>query len=175
MAIIAKEGGSFTPAPEGTHAAVCVDVVDLGMLDVTFGGKTKTQHKIRISWQIDEDMKDGKPFLVSKRYTLSLHEKAGLRKDLESWRGKSFTPGELDGFDVENVVSVGCMLNIVHAPNPNGGSPYANVTAVMKMPKGMGAPSIRDYVRVQDRPAEEVATSQSHEYAQGVTDDDIPF
>ena len=43
-------------------------------------------------------MPDGKPFLVRRRYTASLHEKSALRKDLESWRGRAFTNVELDGF-----------------------------------------------------------------------------
>ena len=34
-----------------------------------------------------EQMSDGRPFTISKRYTWSTHEKATLRKDLEAWRG----------------------------------------------------------------------------------------
>lgn len=160
MPIVAKASGGreYIPAPAGTHAAVCVDVVDLGVLEVNFGGKTKKQHKINIVWQIDEVREDNRPYQVQKRYTLSLHEKAGLRKDLESWRGRPFTQEELDGFDVETVLSAPCMLNVIH--NVKDGSTYANVTALMKLPKGMTSPSPRDYVRVCDRPAtqgEEVA------------------
>src|ERR1039458_9745361 len=108
MPIIAKSSGtSYPPAPQGTHAAVCVDVIDLGMLKVAFGGKEKTQHKIRVVWQIEELRDDGKPHQVSRRYTNSLHEKAALRKDLESWRGNPFTPSELEGFDLEVLLSVG--------------------------------------------------------------------
>lgn len=176
MAIVAKEtGGSFTPAPEGTHAAVCVDIVDLGMLEVSFNNKTKHQHKIRVSWQIAEDREDGKPFLVSKRYTLSLHEKAALRKDLESWRGRSFTPEELRGFDVETVLGHGCLINVIHAPNPKGGSPYANISAIMRAPKGMEVPTPRDYVRVKDRTPAEAEADQTHQPFADVSDDDVPF
>src|ERR1700684_2934792 len=118
MAIVAKASGGndCKPAPAGTHAAVCCDVVDLGMLEVSFGGKTKTQHKVNLVWQIEEDRDDGKPFTVRKRYTLSLHEKASLRKDLESWRGRAFTPAELEGFDLEVLIGIGCMLNVIHTP-----------------------------------------------------------
>lgn len=150
MPIIAKSSGqNFIPAPAGSHVAVCVDVVDLGVLEVNFGGKTKKQHKINIVWQIDEVREDNKPYQVQKRYTLSLHEKAGLRKDLESWRGRPFTPAELEGFDVEAVLNVACMLNVIH--NVKDGSTYANVAAIMKLPKGVQAPNARDYVRVCDR------------------------
>lgn len=151
MPIIAKASGgsNYIPAPAGTHAAVCVDVEDLGVLEVNFGGKTKRQHKINIIWQIDEVREDNKPYDVRKRYTLSLHEKSGLRKDLESWRGRPFTSAELEGFDVETILSAPCMLNVIH--NVKDGSTYANVTAVMKLPKGMTAPTPRDYVRVCER------------------------
>jgi len=179
MAIVAKAtgGNDFKPAPAGTHAAVCCDVVDLGMLEVSFGGKTKTQHKVNLVWQIEEDRDDGKPFTVRKRYTLSLHEKASLRKDLESWRGRAFTPAELEGFDLEVLIGIGCTLNVIHTPKPDGGQPWANVAAIMKLHRSMQAPSVRDYVRVQDRkeaqadaPPPDVDTE-----GMGITDDDIPF
>src|SRR5580700_4442984 len=123
----AKSGSNFKPAPAGTHPAVCCDVIDLGILEVNFNGKTKKQHKINLVWQIDELRDDNRPFLVRKRYTLSLHEKAGLRKDLESWRGRPFTDAELDQFDVESVLGVGCLLSVIHVPAKSPGDVYANI------------------------------------------------
>src|SRR5690348_13499642 len=114
MGIFAKFRGGFTPAPQGTHAAVCVDVVDHGMVEETFQGNTQRRHKISIYWQIDENMDNGKPFLVHRRYTNSLHEKATLRRDLESMRGRPFTDKELDGFDLESLIGVGCFITIIH-------------------------------------------------------------
>lgn len=185
MAIIAKasSGSDFIPAPAGTWAAVCVDVVDLGILEVTFGGKTKKQHKIRIVWQIDESMPNNKPYTASKRYTLSLHEKAALRKDLESWRGRAFTNDELQGFDVETVLSVAALLNIIEERKPDGKT-YSNIASIMRLPKAMQAPTARDYIRVIDReptkseavvghPDEEPPMEDYNQF--GVTDDDVPF
>lgn len=172
MPIVAKAGASYTPAPAGAHAAVCVDVVDLGELEVTFGGKTKRQHKVNIVWQIEELRDDGKPHQLRKRYTLSLHEKAGLRKDLESWRGRPFNEEELAGFDVEVLIGKGCMINVVH--NATGGNTYANVAAIMRMPKGMQGPTPTDYVRVCDREPENVPPADpGGDY--GIDDSDIPF
>ena len=154
MAIMATnkgEGRDFQPAPAGVHQAVCVDVVDLGMLDVTWQGQTKRQHKINVAWQIAEDREDGKPFLVFKRYTLSLHEKAGLRKDLESWLGRKLTRDDEHGFDVESMIGKNCLLNITH--NDSGEKVYANVSSVNPLMKGMPPISARDYVRKVDRPA----------------------
>lgn len=170
----AKAGSSYPPAPAGAHAGVCVDVVDLGVLKVSWGGKEKQQHKVRIVWQIDEDREDGKPFQVSKRYTLSLHEKAALRKDLESWRGRAFTPNELEGFDLETLMGVAVLLNLIH--NTRDGVTYANVASLMRLPKTMQAPTPRDYVRVCDRETTNGAVAPpSFEDGPEITDDDVPF
>jgi len=173
MPIIAKKtGGNFVPCPSGTWSAVCCDVVDLGVLKVTFGGKDKQQHKIYISWQIEENMPDGKPFLVSKRYTLSLHEKAGLRKDLESWRGKAFTDEECEGFDVEKLIGVPCFLNVLQ--EKKGDDTYSNVKAIMRLPRGTPALAVRDYVRVVDREPQ-AGAEQDLRMDLGITDDDVPL
>lgn len=175
--IIKRSGGNFTPAPAGTWAAVCVDVVDLGMVA---GFEGKPQHKIKIVWQIEETQPDGKPFQVNKRYTPSLHEKASLRKDLEAWRGRPFTDEELDGWELENVIGVGCLLCVVQ--QVKNGSTYANIQSLMRMPKSMTAPNPRDYVRVKDRPIEAASIAphaeeppDSGDWNQGITDDDVPF
>jgi len=164
----AGSGTKFTPAPAGAYAAVCCDVRDLGVLEVKWQNETKRQHKVLISWQIDEPRDDGKPYLVSRRYTLSLHEKSGLRKDLESWRGRKFTEDELHRFDVETILGKSCLLNVIH--NQSGGDTYANVAGVMSLPKGMAAPAVRDYVRHQDR-----TDGQHDEAPSPITDDEIPF
>jgi hypothetical protein len=141
------------------------------MLEVSYGGKTKKQHKIRIVWQIDELDSKGHPYRVQKRYTLSLHEKAALRKDLESWRGKPFREEQLtDGFDVEKLLSVGCFLNVIHEARDK--TTYANVSAIMPLPKGIVAPTVRDYVRVCERePSQGEPEPPFNEF----TDDEVPF
>ena len=182
MPIMAKASAAkFIPAPAGSWAAVCCDVVDLGELEVSFGGKKKKQHKVRIVWQISEARNDGKPYTASKRYTLSLHEKATLRKDLESWRGRKFSDAELKGFDLEVLLSVPCFLNIIEEERE--GTTYSNVTAVMRLPKGMESLQVRDYVRVCDRKDDAVSDTETgeppveseYDRYHGITDDDVPF
>jgi hypothetical protein len=172
MPIIAKEPkGNFIPAPPGAHPAVCVDVVDLGMLEVNFGGQVSEKHKIRLVWQIEEVMADNRPYIVQKMYTLSLHQKAQLRKDLESWRGKQFSPEELEGFDVENLLGVNCLLNVIQEVSTKNGKTYSNIASIMRLPKGMNPVQARDYVRVIDRTPEQAQA----EGEWTPTDDDIPF
>lgn len=179
MPIYATAGDSttFTPAPEGVHQAVCVDVVDQGMHESVWEGVARKLHKVAISWQIGEMRDDGKPYLVSKWYTLSLHEKASLRKELESWRGRPFTEAELKKFDVESVVGVNALLNIQHGESK--GKTYANVVSIMPLVKGMAkmVPS-SDYVRVVDRPKDEQPPNVQPPAAGAsadIVDDDIPF
>lgn len=139
MGLTVKEnaGGDFQLPPEGTFVARCYQIVDLG----TLYNKTyeNWSHKVLIGWEIPtEVMSNGKPFSVSKRYTASLSEKSTLRSDLESWRGKKFTKDELLGFELRNVIGKTCMINIAHSES--GGKNYANVTAIMALPKGSVAP-----------------------------------
>lgn len=172
MAIIATAGDSTTrtPAPEGTHQAVCVDVIDKGMLPNKFKNGA-LQHKIDIAWQIAELRDDGKRFVVYKRYTLSLNEKATLRHDLESWRGRKFTRDEEMGFDVETVKGVNCLINIQH--NTQGDKTYANVMSVMALPKAMPRMAADGYVRATN--GEQEADVSQQEPPVTLTDDDIPF
>lgn len=169
---VSKPKGDFEPCPPGLHQGVCVDVVDLGLVDSTFNAKTKKQHMVRIVWQIGEDRADGKPFMISRRYKASLHEKASLRKDLESWRGRPFADAELDRFDLEALLGANCQLNVIHEKGQDGNS-YDRVQSIVPLGKGMGKLAPRDYVRVKDRDDYVPPPNEPDEHE--VTDDDIPF
>lgn len=138
----ASSGASYAPIPEGTYTAVCNMLVDLGM---QFNEAYKnTSRKVLIQWQIpDETIEiDGKeePRTISNRYTLSLGEKASLRADLAAWRGRDFTPQELEAFDLRNIVGAPCLINIIH--KDSNGKRYANISSIMALPKGMPKPKI---------------------------------
>jgi len=145
-----SESRNYTPAPEGVHLAVCVDIIDLGKIESKFtndDGTPKLQHKVNVVWQIEDLRDDGKRFQLYKRYTLSLHEKAALRHDLESWRGQAFTTAELAGFDVENVIGKSCLVNVQHRKSEDGTKTYANVISIMPPVKGMTSLAPLDYAR----------------------------
>lgn len=148
--LIAKDttGDKFPklPLPEaGTTQAVCCAVWDLGLQKTTYMGEEKIQHKIIIAWEITEKINapeseyHDKPYMLNKKYTLSLGDKANLRKDLESWRGIPFNENELkSGFDLEKLYGVNCYIGIKHEPDRNDPSKvYANVTAILPLPKGV--------------------------------------
>lgn len=142
MAIMAKDTGGkdFKKVPPGAHFAICNLVADCGLQE---GFSGKPQHKVYIRWEVPDERvsyeKDGKqvdgPCSIGCMYTLSLSEKANLRKVLENWRGKPFTPQELQGFDITNVLSKCCQIMVTHSEDGK----YANVTGVMGISKDQRA------------------------------------
>lgn len=149
--IVSSSGSDYKPVPAGSYIATSVRVIDLGTQTSNYQGQEKAQRKVLITWEIPEveiELEDGNmPALISSSYTASLHEKASLRKVLESWRGRSFTADELKGFDLKNVLGKPCMINVVHTEKD--GNTYANVAAVMPLPKGVkGAPASHELINV---------------------------
>jgi hypothetical protein len=146
MSLIAKEASSssFAPVPTGVHLACCYRIVDLGTQKTSFQGKDNFLHKILIQFEIHSDDESGMPLMttqgepmsISKRYTLSLGEKSSLRKDLQSWRGKNFTPDELRGFELQNLLGAWCMLNVTEQTGADGKS-YTNISAITPVPAAM--------------------------------------
>jgi len=150
----------FVPVPEGLFEAVCVDVVDLGMVTGQFGEK----HKLKIVWEVAAKMVDGRPFTIQQRYTVSLSPKANLYKALKSWRGTDFTKEELKSFEMDSVIGAPCQIIVEH--NENDGNTYANVSAILKA-KDKLAPSGK-YIRAKDRPDYNAPPSK-----EGVQDDEL--
>ena len=146
MSLKISESGSNNSIPileEGTYAAVCYMLVDLGLqYNKNYGNSSR---KVLIGWEIaDEYVEvDGekKPRVFSARYTASLNEKAVLRKDLAAWRGRAFTEAELSEFNLCNIVGAPCMIQIIHNESSNGKT-YANLASIMKLPKGMAVPQM---------------------------------
>jgi hypothetical protein len=127
----------YPKAPEGVHRAVCYAIYDIGTQE---GGNFGPKRQVVFQWELsDEPMEDGRPFAVSETYSLSMNEKANLRKKLEAWRGKSFTDKEAREFDVSSMLGKPCQIQIAHKESSKGGV-FANVTAIMALPKGMSRP-----------------------------------
>jgi hypothetical protein len=137
----AKGGGNFELIPEDQHLARCVLVCDIGTHDGTYGQK----HQCLIGWEFPEVLqvfdpdKGEEPAMLSQFYTLSLSEKANLRHMLESWRGRAFTPEELDGFDLFCLAGIGCLVQVVHVAKATGDM-RAKIQTVSKLHKSMKVP-----------------------------------
>ncbi len=136
-----SSGRDFEIAPAGVHPSRCYRVIDLGTQTSEWQGETKRAHKVMLTWELlgDERMNDGRPFMVSKRFTMSTHEKSALRPFLEAWRGKPFTDAEIKAFDVKSVLGAFCLLNVTH--DARDGTTYANISGCMPIPKGMPKPT----------------------------------
>ncbi len=145
MGFIAKDsgGGDFKKVPPGAYIGRCYSLIDLGTQHTSGQYGDKQQHKIRIAWELfGEDEQgnpltidvDGKqmPMTISKSYTVSLHEKAGLRKDLAAWRGKDFTDEEAKAFDVSRLIGAYCMVNAT--TSETNGKTYTNVAGLTPLP-----------------------------------------
>lgn len=137
-----SEGGNFEQTPAGTFMARCYRFLDLGSHEQTFQGESKgLKRLVMVGFELaGETMEDGRPFTIHKRYTWSTHEKATMRKDLESWRGAKFNDSDFGpgGFDVRKLLGVPATLNIVHSERD--GSSYSNIAGIGKAMKGFQMP-----------------------------------
>ena len=112
--IIAKtEPKGFEQVPPGTHKARCIKVIDLGTQRNEWDGIVTWKEQVLVIWELPELLRNGIPQTISKFYNLSLHEKANLRIDLVSWRGREFTAEEKQAFDIAKLVGVPCQLNVI--------------------------------------------------------------
>ena len=145
MPIIAENKGSdFVLIPAGNHIARCIGMIEIGTIKEETGIYAgKESHKVRVTWETPHEQHDfGKgfqPFTISKEFTLSMNEKATLRKMLESWRGKSFTEDEAKAFDITKLLKKPCMINVIHKTSGKG-SQYADISSIATLPKGLEAP-----------------------------------
>ena len=149
MAIIAQKGSGTKERktiPAGNHVARCYGMIEIGTITEIILGESKTMHKVMIDWELPNEKaifseeKGEQPFVFSKEFTLSMHEKASLRAILTSWRGKQFSDAEASNFDITKLIGVPCMLNIVHKASKDGLKVYANLAGVTPLPKGFNCP-----------------------------------
>jgi hypothetical protein len=154
MITATNNGGSKRePIPAGTFAARCYEMIQIGTNVELINGEPKTLNKVRITWELPTEMKVFKeekgeqPLVISKEFTLSMHEKATLRKFLESWRGKSFTEDESKAFDITKLLGAPCMISVIHSVSKQGNT-YAEISTVTTVPKGMVVPDQINETRV---------------------------
>lgn len=139
-------GSNYKRVPSGAFIGRCYSLIDLGTQRTDGQYGIKDQHKIQIGWELFGDDDEGNPLTVDvdghvmpmtikKSYTVSLHEKAGLRRDLASWRGREFTDEEVKAFDVSKLLGAYCMVNVT--TSENNGKTYSNVSGVTRLPSAL--------------------------------------
>ncbi len=151
LVLESKAGGDFKPHVEGIHPAVCVDVIDLGMVETEFQGQKRLVNKVRLFFETEQKNEEGKNCVISKTFTASLHPKAKLAEFLGKWRGRPVVPGE--SIDLAKLVGANCTLVISHQQNMVGRT-YASIDAVSKPTKRLVASGSYDPALARQRIAE---------------------
>ena len=157
LTVNATEGTGIQPIAEGTYLAICNMLVDLGLqYNETYKNSSR---KVLIGWEIPDETYeyDGETHrkTLSKRYTASLSERATLRQDLASWRGRDFTQEELAAFDLRNIVGASCLINVIH--KESNGKTYANISSIVALPKSMKKASLNEPPIVFDLDTDDLA------------------
>ena len=136
-----NNGGDFEPCPPGVFAACLVRLIDKGSRQESYqGGPMTWKRKLLMGFEICDDetrMADGgKPFMVYREFTFSMHEKGALRPFIAGWRGSAFTDQEARDFDFSKLLGAFALANIIHKQRQDG-TIRAELQSVSKLPKGM--------------------------------------
>ena len=151
LILTCKDSGDFQPHPEGIHPAVCVDVMDLGLVETDFQGVKKMVNKVKLTFESEALTDDGKRCAVRRSFGASLHPKSNLASFLGKWRGRPVAPGETIG--LEKLIGACCTLVISHQKNL-AGKTYASIDAVSKPTKKVTPSGTYDPAAARQRYAE---------------------
>lgn len=149
MAIVAKNTSTPRELTEaGNHVGYCIKMIEIGTTLENVMGTEKHLHKVNLTFELPlvtkvfDEAKGAQPLVVSKEFTLSMGEKANLRKMLESWRGSPFTEEQAKNFDITVLLGKPCMINLTHKASKKDPSiKYDEISAITPVPKGMTYPA----------------------------------
>ena len=137
--------GEAYPIPDAEpHPGVLVAILDLGNHEEQYGDQeAKKARKVFLVWELTATpMPGGKQnFFVGRDFTLSLNEKANLRKFIRGWRGEDIPDGT--DFDIGSLLGTPdgqgkppgkkCIVNITHKKSADGKKTYSLVDSVSKI------------------------------------------
>ncbi|WP_350296354.1 phage replication initiation protein, NGO0469 family [Limnohabitans sp. Rim8] len=123
--------------PPGIHLARCYGIINLGTQKTTHLGGIKHLNEVMLQFELHDVGEaggqlftaNGKPMSISKSFTLSLAEKATLRKDIQTWHGRKFTPDELRGFQLKSVLGEWALISVTNGMDQNG-QDFASIAAI---------------------------------------------
>ena len=139
----------FTPHPEGQFVAKCVDVIDLGEVVTDFPGTPKSlSKKCALVFRTGQQNPENNEVIdIAAEFTVSMGDKANLRKFLEAWRGKAYTPEQIkDGVPLHKLTGNWGLLTIEHKKSGKGRT-YAKINSIAGVPALMlkHLPALDDY------------------------------
>lgn len=134
--------------PEGQFAAVCLDLIDLGMRVSTFPGAPESaSHSCVFVFGTGEKDSKGFEFTIPYECNVTFGERSKLIKFLTQWRGKPFSPEELGtGFKLSSLVGKTALVSLVGKTSKSGNA-YVVIDTIMPLPKGMTPPVLGQYKR----------------------------
>lgn len=158
----------FKTHDEGQFVGQCVDVINLGeKLEQYPDTPAKVVEKCALVFRTGEQNDAGEYIDLSREFTISMHERSGLRKFLEQWRGKPYTEDEIKkaGVPLHKLTGQYGLLTVAHKTSGNGKT-YANIAACVGVPKQMQSnlPEFEGYAR------SEFWNKRKQEYAAAVQD-----
>jgi hypothetical protein len=139
-----EEKRDFTPCPMGTYPARCIDVQDLGMVKSEYAGVAKEKPMVKLLFEVNKvNPETNKPYLVSRRYTITTWPDAPLRAHVSGMLGRVFTDAEFQDFDLETLKGRMCLIVVSHA-NRNGRI-YDNIDAITQLSTAPVAPPVPNF------------------------------
>ena len=147
-----QTGGNFTPCPEYTGRAVCVDITPLRAYDTDYGVKQKFKIAFELD-MLDRTRNPVQPWVVmTAPMTASLHEKAGLTKFLKDWHGRALTAEETTSLDLDSLIGRPATVVIVHEQSQDGTKTFSNIKLIMAHKSGEPLKPSGLWIRMEDRP-----------------------
>lgn len=132
--------------PAWTHEARLYWLVDIGTQPNNFPwAKSPTKKEIILMFEfptqttVFHEEKWPQPFVLSRRFGKSFHEKANLRVFLEAMLGRKFTPEETTGFPLDTLLWKTLFCSVAHIQKWE--KTYANILSWMPLPKSIECPA----------------------------------
>ena len=148
--VVSLKTNNFEACPDYVGRAVIRDFTPVKRKPSLYGDRDVLKAIV----EVDLLRTDGTRHRVWSNYmTPSLHEKANLRKFLESVLGRALTAEELKGVDLETFI--GLPVHVVVVQQHKDGETYANIAAIQPQKNGEPLKPDSSYVRIKDRPPKE--------------------
>lgn len=131
--------------PAGTHIARVVGLIYLGTVKGHWQGKETSTYKIRLTWEIPNELRSFKegeektPMVISKEVGFSMGKKSTLRPIVEGVIGTSLNDEEAYGFDIEKILGLPCLINVIHEEKGDFGK-FATLKSTAPLMKGTECP-----------------------------------
>lgn len=131
--------------PAGSHMARVVGIIYLGTVKGSWQGKETESYKIRLTWELPNEMRKfkedepEKPMVISKEVGFSMGKKSTLRPIVEGIIGTSLTDEEAYGFDIEKLIGMPCIISVIQEEKGDFGK-FSTMKTAAPLMKGTECP-----------------------------------